>query len=94
MSLRTCKKIHSYQWEELSIGEYVIQRIESLAEGENQPVVHDGYSNFDWAAGVPIMENLDEEFGGIHPIVDIINNEDNMEEEMQEIEIENIIEEE
>ena len=41
--------------------------------------MHDGYLNFEWAPRLPIMDDLDEKFRGIHPIVDIINNEDSIE---------------
>ena len=58
-----------------------------MAEGENQPVMHDRYPNFEWALGLPTMNGLDDEFEGIYSIVDIINNKDNIEEERQENQI-------
>ena len=63
MDLHTGKHIYSYQWEELLIDEYVIEWVEYLTEDKNQPVMHDRYPNFDWASGVPIMDDIDEEFG-------------------------------
>ena len=41
MSLYTGKRVHSYIWEELTIDDGVIQRLEQLAEIEKQPVLVD-----------------------------------------------------
>ena len=40
MSLRTGRKIHGFQWNELSIDDYVVERVEVLAEEEKQPIMH------------------------------------------------------
>jgi len=42
MSLSTGRRIHCYQWTELPIPDYVIDRVESLAEGEDQPSMTNG----------------------------------------------------
>ena len=45
MSLHTGRRIHGYNWKELPIDEHVIERAESLAEVENQTIMHHGYPN-------------------------------------------------
>ena len=49
MSLHTGRKIHRCDWKELSIEKYVIEKVESLAESENQPIMYQGYPNVEWA---------------------------------------------
>ena len=48
MSSYSEKRIHGYKWDELPIDEYVIERVETLAEGEKQPLMHNGLPNFEW----------------------------------------------
>lgn len=47
MSLYSSKRIHGYTWEELPIDEYVIERVESLAEGEKQAIMHKCMPSFE-----------------------------------------------
>jgi len=47
MSLHTGRRIHGYAWKELPIDEYVIAWVESLADGENQPMMHNGCTQFE-----------------------------------------------
>ena len=58
MSLHSGKRIHSYQWGELPIGNYVIERVEELAEIEKQPLMHNGIPSFEWAPGMEITDGL------------------------------------
>ena len=59
MSLYSGKRIHGYKWKELPIDDYVINRVEELAEAEDQPVMHNGLPNFEWSPGEPI-EDIEE----------------------------------
>ena len=68
----------------MSIDEYAKERVTNLAEGRNQQVRHNGYPNLEWAPGVPIMDELDEEFGDNYLIVDNLNDPEIIEEETQE----------
>ena len=60
MSLHSGKRIHGYKWEELPIDEHIIERVESLAEKEKQPIMHRGKPCFEWAPGVEIEDIYDE----------------------------------
>ena len=84
MSLYMGKRIHSYQREELYIAEYVIERVETLAEGKNQQITHKKYPHFEWEPKIPILYKLDEELGGGYLIVKNINNPESIQEEAQE----------
>ena len=70
MSLHTGRRIHGYEWEELPIDEHVIERVEDLAESENQPIMHRGMPNFEWAPGIPINNELEDEPEQVLTIVD------------------------
>ena len=61
MSLHTGKRIHGFQWDELPIDEYVIERVEALAEEQNQPLMHRGKPCFVWSPGVEIEDIYEEE---------------------------------
>ena len=69
MSLYTGKRIHGYKWKELPIDEYVIDRVETLAEEEKQPIMKGGMPIFEWGPGEPIEDDFlnDEE---ITPMLD------------------------
>ena len=60
MSLYSGKRIHGYKWEELPVDEYVIERVESLADQEKQPIMHKGMPSFEWAPGIDIIDELEE----------------------------------
>ena len=51
MSLLTGKRIHGYIWDELPIGDDVIERVHELALEEKQPELVDGMSLFEWSNG-------------------------------------------
>ena len=59
MSLETGEKLHCHRWSEEPIDDYIINRVEELAEAEDQPVMPDGYPIFEWAPGIP-MDGDDE----------------------------------
>ena len=61
MSLHTGKRIHGFQWDELPIDDHVIERVEALAEEQNQPLMHRGKPCFEWSPGVDIRDIYDEE---------------------------------
>ena len=61
MSLYSGKRIHGYKWDELPVDEYVIERVESLAEQEKQPLMHKGMPTFEWSSGVEVTDELEEE---------------------------------
>ena len=42
MSLYSGKLIYSYKWKELPTDDYVITRVEELADKENQPLIVTG----------------------------------------------------
>ena len=65
MSLHTGKRIHGYIWDELPIDEYVIERVESLAEEQGQPLMRDGVPNFEWAPGHVVEDVWNEDPGEI-----------------------------
>ena len=83
MSLHTGKRIHGYHWKELPVDEYVIERVESLAKNEDQPIMHNGYPHFEWAPNLPISDDLNEDFDSDYPIVNVLN-ETNIFKEMSE----------
>jgi hypothetical protein len=56
MSLSTGKRLHCYQWTELPVPDYVIDRVETMAEGEGQPIMTNGHPIFEWSPGVPILD--------------------------------------
>ena len=54
MSLNSGKRINSYNWNQLPIPDDVIQRVEQLANDENQPYLDDKTPMFEWAPGIPV----------------------------------------
>ena len=46
ISLHTGKHIHDYRWKELPVDKYVIERVESLAKNEAQPIMRYPYTCF------------------------------------------------
>ena len=64
MSLYTGKKLHAYVWTELPIDEDVIERVEYLANKENQPYHMDDHPIFEWSPGVAIDEDEEDERDG------------------------------
>ena len=66
MSLDTGRVIHSYDWRELPINDFVINRVHDLALQEGQPLLVDGFPIFEYAPGVPM---------DIAP-VELLNNDD------------------
>ena len=85
MSLSTGKRLHCYQWKELPVTDYVIDRVEDLAAQENQPIMTNGYPIFEWTPGVPILEE-DETEGEEHEEVEL-ENEDIMYEDVSDDEL-------
>ena len=58
MSLYTGKRIHGYKWKEIPVDEYVIERVETLAEEEKQPLMKGGLPIFEWGPGEPIDDEV------------------------------------
>ena len=56
MSLISGRRIHAYQWKEVPISSEIIDRVDELAEKEDQPLLHDGIPIFEWEIGVPVGE--------------------------------------
>ena len=63
MSLHSGKRIHGYIWDELPIDEYVIERVEALAEEQGQPLMKDGVPDFEWTPGQAIEDIWHEDVG-------------------------------
>ena len=63
MSLYSSKRIHRYKWEVLPIDEHIIARVEQLAEDEEQPIMNQGMSCFEWTPGTEIRDkpNIEDE---------------------------------
>jgi hypothetical protein len=60
MSLKTGRELHGYEWTEVPIDDYVIARVEEMAEAEGQPIMANGpISN--WSPGVPIIDDKEDE---------------------------------
>jgi hypothetical protein len=56
MSLSTGRRLHCYQWTELPVPDYVIDRVEEMAAREKQPVMTNGHPIFEWRPGVPALD--------------------------------------
>ena len=63
MSLHSEKWIYGYKWDELHIDEYVIERVESLAEQEEQPIMHQEMPSFEWSPGTNVKDSLERSIG-------------------------------
>ena len=61
MSLNSRKIIHSYKWYKLPIGEYVIEKVDSLMADENKPLIHNGMNGFEWTSRIDISNDVDIE---------------------------------
>jgi hypothetical protein len=64
-SLTTGRKVHvpgEAAWTELPIPEHVIMRFEEMAEEEEQPVMNGKVPNFEWAPGVPIADDDEDQY--------------------------------
>ena len=57
MSLSTGNQLHAFNWTEIPIGGYVIDRVEEMARADNQPIMTNFYPVFKWDPGVPILDN-------------------------------------
>ena len=57
MNLLTGEQIHSHKWDELPIGDDVIQQVEALGLNQGQPEMNRGQMLFEWDIGVPIDED-------------------------------------
>ena len=63
MSLHSGKRIHGYNWDELPIDDYVIERVEALAMEQGQPLVHDVVPSFEWMPGHEVEDVWNEDQG-------------------------------
>ena len=59
LSLDTGARVTRQQWTELPITQAVIDRVEELAEQQDQPLI-DGELVFEWAPNIPIIDDNDE----------------------------------
>jgi len=65
MSLESGRRIHSFMWRELPIFDYVIGRVQELAESEDAPSLdEDRCPIFEWLPGTPIDDGVPNE--GLH----------------------------
>ena len=59
-------------WDKSPIDDYVIDHVESLAEGKDQPIILNGVLIFEWVSGESIDDGLEENNNEIiaikHPI--------------------------
>ena len=80
MSLYSGKRIHGYKWKELPVDDYVIARVEELAEGEKQPLIRNGMPIFEWGPGEPVEDvthDEEEEVLAIAPQVEVFGDQRN-----------------
>jgi hypothetical protein len=56
MSLSTGRRLHCYQWTELPVPDYVLDRVEEMATSEKQPVMTNGHPIFEWRPGIPVLD--------------------------------------
>ena len=61
MKLYTSKILHSYEWTQLPIENYVIEQVKQLYSVEKYPLVKDKYPMFEWAPGIPILYKTQQE---------------------------------
>ena len=62
MSLNTGRQINSYQWQELSITDTFIARVEEMATAEEAPEMIDSYPKLEWIPGNPITDGYKNEY--------------------------------
>jgi hypothetical protein len=60
MSLETGQRIHRYRWTRLPISKEVIDRVNKLANNENQPLVATNFK-YEWERGTDINDLREEE---------------------------------
>ena len=61
MSSATGNKYYALNWTELSIDDQVINRVEEMVISDNQPIMTNGYTIFEWDTGVPIIDGEEDE---------------------------------
>ena len=61
MSLYTGKKINGYIWNEITINNDFISKVEELADKENKTLLLENHPLFEWAPGRPIASDTSEE---------------------------------
>ena len=61
MSLYSGKRIHGYKWEVLPIDAHIIERVEQLAEDQEQPIMNRGMPCFEWTPGTEIGDEPNTE---------------------------------
>ena len=65
VSLYTGKRLHSYESTELPIDKNFIEQVKNLSSFENVPLVKDKYPMFEWAPGIPLSDETQEETSDI-----------------------------
>ena len=61
ISLYTGKILHIYEWTELPIENYVIEKVKKFSSYEKGQLVKDKYPMFEWVTGIPILDEIQEE---------------------------------
>jgi hypothetical protein len=56
MSLDSGRPIHSHDWREVPIDDFIINRVHDLALQQGQPLLVDGFPIFEYAPGVPVND--------------------------------------
>ena len=69
MSIHSGKRIYGYNWDELPIDNYVIERVESLAEEQEEVTMHDGIPSFKWAHKREVEDEWHKDQGNMSAIV-------------------------
>ena len=99
MSLYTGKILQSYEWIELHIDNNIIEQVNQFSSVEKGPLVKDKYPMFEWASGIPVLYETQEESPNIidEDELDVeevsANDNDNGQEEDEDDRCLNIIEE-
>ena len=57
----------------MSIDEYVIDRVEFLAEQEKQPMMKNGMPSFEWRPGLEVVDEYDEDREKTLAVVNNVN---------------------
>ena len=78
MPLYVGRQLYSYQWNELLIDDDLISRVKELAIEENAPLMADGYPIFEWAPGVPIIDEVEVTPAGEQALEAENNDNDNI----------------
>ena len=61
MKLYTSKILHSYEWTQLPIENDDVEQVKQLSSNEKIPIVKDKYPMFEWAPGITILDETQEE---------------------------------